>query len=177
MTMTLSTTGVKGKYCDWMCKKTVPVMPGALNCLIRAGYTFDSVVGINAWEIGRRRTNGNKITDNGQTQLVPRNGQLEFDIVPSAKGGWQDTGIRFPMFDPGVAYDQELYYVNDAGGALSLIYVSLNGNLQPIPAGLQHIAGANLGWAAAEAVFAFQPDANPTGTPFNARVKISAWFW
>lgn len=177
MTMSLLTTGVVGKYCDWMAKKTVPVPAGALNCLLRASYTFSSVTGIQAWEVGRRKTSALKITDNGQTQLVPKGTQLEFDIVPSAEGGWKDTGIRFPMFQPGIAYEQELFYVNDADGALSLMYVSLNGILQPIPPALQHIAGADLGWAANEAVVAFQPDANPTATPFAAQVAMSAWFW
>src|ERR1700678_1745066 len=81
MTMTLKTTGVKGSWCDWMAK--APPIPASdlLNCLIRATYTFDSVEGIQAWEVGRRRTNKNKITDNGQTQLVPiAGGLLEFDI-------------------------------------------------------------------------------------------------
>lgn len=179
MTMTLLTTGTEGKYSGWMSRKTVPVPAGAAHCLMRAGYTFDSVAGIQAWEVGRRFTNQNKCSDNGQTQLVPINGgkQLEFDIVPSAKGGWIDTGIRFPMFQPGVTYEQELYYVNDANGALSLIYVALNGDIQPVPAKLQHIAGVNLGWAANEAVVAWQPDANPTATPFAVKVTMNAAFW
>jgi hypothetical protein len=178
MTMTLSTTGIKGEYCDWMAKKVVSVPAGALNCLIRASYIFDSVEGIQAWEVGRRKTDENGVTDNGQTQLVPlRGGLLEFDVVPSANGGWIDTGIRFSTFVVGVQYDEELYYVNDANGALSLQYVSLNGTIRLIPPRLQHIAGMKLGWAPNEAVVAFQPDANPIAAPFNAQVKMNTYFW
>jgi hypothetical protein len=176
MTLTLKTTGVAGKWSDWMCK--APPIPASdlLNCLIRASYTFDSVEGIQAWEIGRRRTNKSKITDNGQTQLVPiQGGLLEYDIVPSAAGGWKDTGIRFPMWKPGAVNEQEMYWVNDPDGALSQQYVMLNGVLQPIPASLQHIVGANLDWDAT--VAAFQCDANPTAKPFNATVTLSIWMW
>jgi hypothetical protein len=60
--------------------------------LVRASYTFISIGGIQAWEIGRRLTNASGVTDNGQILLVPvSGGLLEFDLVPSASGGWKDT--------------------------------------------------------------------------------------
>jgi hypothetical protein len=146
--------------------------------LIRASFTFSSVSGIQAWEVGRRSTNASGITDNGQTQLVPKRGsKLEFDIVPSSSHGWQDTECRFPRFVAGTTYNEELYYVNDSSGALSLEYVSLNGTLCTIPPSLQNIAGAALGWSPSEAVVAFQPDANKSAVAYNAVVTISAWTW
>jgi hypothetical protein len=58
-------------------------------------------------------------------------------------------------------------------------YVSLQGNLQAIPADCQNIAGAvqNPRWALSEAVPAFQLDANPTAIPFNPVVTLSCWAW
>jgi hypothetical protein len=175
--MTLTTKGTSGLYTGWMAHKSISTS-GQLNMLIRSSYTFDSVSGIQAWEMGRRSTNASKVTDNGQTQLVPiTGGLLEFDIVPSSSGGWKDTGCRFPTFVAGTTYNEELYYVNDSSGALSLMYVSLNGALCAIPQGLQSIAGASLGWSADGSVLAFQPDANPSAATYNAVVKMSAWMW
>ncbi len=182
VTLTLQTVGVKGKWADWMAKAPNVKLPlnWAGNFLIRASYKFDSVVGIQAFEVGRRLTNANKVTDNGQTQLVPiAGGLLELDIVPSAAGGWKDTGIRFPTFVADTLYSEELYYINSADGACSLQYVILNGNLQVIPADCQNIAGSvqSEPWTPSEAVPAFQLDANPTATPFNPVVTMSIWAW
>ncbi len=175
--MTLNTVGRSGLYTGWMAKKNISTS-GQLHMLVSATYTFNSVSGIQAWEVGRRATNANGVTDNGQTQLVPiSGGLLEFDIVPSASGGWKDTGCRFPMFVKGITYDEELYYINDASGALSLMYVSLNGTVCTIPSGLQSIAGLAQGWAPNTAVMAFQPDANPSATAYQAVVKMSPWMW
>jgi hypothetical protein len=177
-TMTLETRGTSGKYTGWMAKKVITIPSGDLHMLARASYNFSSVSGIQAWEVGRRATNAAKITDNGQTQLVPiSGGQLEFDIVPSASGGWKDTGCRFPTFVAGKTYNEELYYTDDTNGALSLEYVSLNGTLCAIPSNLQHIAGASAGWAPNSAVMAFQPDANPTAVAYNAIITMNVWTW
>jgi hypothetical protein len=178
VTMTLDTTGVSGLYTGWMAKKAINTTAGKLHMLVRGSYTFSSVSGIQAWEMGRRLTNSSGVTDNGQTQLVPiSGGLLEFDLVPSASGGWKDTGCRFPTFVAGKTYNEELYYVDEANGALSLMYVSLNGDLCKISSSLQSIAGLAQGWAADSAVMAFQPDANPSAVPFNAAITMSAWMW
>lgn len=180
-TMTLQTTGTSGLYTGWMAKKTVSTTAGQLHFLLRSSFTFDSVTGIQAWEVGRRATNNAQVTDNGQTQLVPVSGrtQLEFDIVPSSSGGWVDTGIRFPMFVAGTTYNEELYWIADSSGALSLQYIMINGSLYPIPGTLQNIAGAvqSPPWSANEMVVAFQPDCNTTGNTYNALVTMSAWTW
>ena len=127
---------------------------------------------------GTARDQCGGITDNGQTQLVPkRGGKLEFDIVPSSSHGWQDTGCRFPTFVIGTTYNEELYYVNSSSGALSIEYVDINGSLCSIPTSLQNVAGATLGWSPSEAVVAFQPDANKSAVAYNAVVTISAWTW
>ena len=175
--MTLETTGTFGLYTGWMAKKTIRTA-GQSHMLIRASFTFSSVRGIQAWEVGRRSTNSSGLTDNGQTQLVPiRGGKLEFDIVPSSSGGWKDTGCRFPKFVAGTTYNEELYYINDTSGALSLQYVSLNGALCTIPRRLQNIAEASRGWTPNQAVVAFQPDANRSAVAYNAVVTMSAWMW
>ena len=175
--MTLDTTGTSGLFTGWMAKKTIRTA-GQSHMLIRASFTFSSVIGIQAWEVGRRATNAVGITDNGQTQLVPkRGGKLEFDIVPSSSHGWQDTGCRFPTFVIGTTYNEELYYVNSSSGALSIEYVDINGSLCSIPTSLQNVAGATLGWSPSEAVVAFQPDANKSAVAYNAVVTISTWTW
>lgn len=175
--MTLATKGASGFYTGWMVKKTIKTA-GQLNMLIRTSYNFSSVTGIQAWEVGRRSTNSSRVTDNGQTQLVPiKGGLLEFDIVPSASGGWHDTGCRFPMFVANTTYNEELYYADDASGSLSLEYVELNGTVCTIPPNLQYITGASLGWAQDEATVAFQPDANPSAVPYNAVVTMNVWLW
>jgi hypothetical protein len=175
-TMTLQTTGTAGIYTGWMAKKTVAV--SGTHDLLRATYEFTSVTGIQAWEVGRRKTNSAGITDNGQTQLVPIAGsKLEFDIVPSSAGGWKDTGCRFPAFTANTLYDEDLYFVSDSNGALSLEYVSLNGSICMIPQSLQHIAGIAKGWSKNEMVVAFQPDANPKAIAYGATVTMSAWTW
>ena len=181
-TLTLQTVGVKGQWADWMAKAPTVSLPADWtgNFLLRASYMFDSVAGIQAFEVGRRLTNANGVTDNGQAQLVPlAGGLLEFDIVPSAAGGWKDTGIRFPTFVASTLYQEEIYYTSNAAGALSMQYVSLQGHLQVIPADCQNIAGAvqNPRWALREAVPAFQLDANPTAIPFNPVVTLSCWAW
>jgi len=177
-TLTLTTTGESGKYTGWMAKKSITTTCGQYNMLLSGTYTFTgSVAGIQAWEFGRRATNCSGITDNGQTQLVPKSGQLEFDIVPSSSGGWTDTGCRFPMFVANTAYTEQLYYVNDANGALSLEYVSLNGTVCTIPSNLQHVAGSSLGWSDNGAVIAFQPDDNMTGDTYSAQVTVTAYTW
>lgn len=175
--MTLSTKGASGLYTGWMVRKSISTA-GQLKMLIRASYTFSSVTGIQAWEVGRRSTNASGVTDNGQTQLVPvGGGLLEFDIVPSASGGWHDTGCRFPMFVADTTYNEELYYVDDASGSLSLQYVELNGKVCAIPSNLQYITGASLGWAGNDATVAFQPDANPSAVTYNAVVTMNVWMW
>jgi hypothetical protein len=175
--MTLDTTGASGKYTGWMARKSINTS-GQLNMLLRASYTFSSVAGIQAWEVGRRATNKDGVSDNGQTQLVLiKGGLLEFDIVPSASGGWKDTGCRFPTFVAGTTYNEELYYVDDASGSLSLEYVELNGKVCAIPSNLQYITGASLGWAANDAAVAFQPDANPSAVAYNAVVTMNVWVW
>jgi hypothetical protein len=176
--VTLATKGRSGLYTGWMAKKTISFKAGQVHMLVRASYTFDSVSGIQAWEMGRRLTNSNGITDNGQTQLVPlSNGQLEFDIVPSSSGGWKDTGCRFATFVTGETNDEELYYVDDSNGALSLMYVSLNGKVCDIPSSLQNITGSSAGWAKDSAVMAFQPDANRSAVEYKAVIKMNAWMW
>jgi hypothetical protein len=175
--MTLDTTGTLGKYTGWMAKKTISTS-GQSNMLIRATYVFSSVSGIQAWEVGRRSTDSNGVTDNGQTQLVPiKGGLLEFDIVPSASGGWKDTGCRFPTFVAGTTYNEEIYYVDDASGSLSVMYVELNGTVCSIPSNLQSVTGASLGWSPNSAVIAFQPDANPSAVAYNAMVTMNVWVW
>jgi hypothetical protein len=175
--MTLDTKGTSGLYTGWMAKKTIHTT-SALHMLVRASYTFDSVSGIQAWEMGRRSTNANGVTDNGQTQLVPlSDGQLEFDIVPSSSGGWKDTGCRFPTFVEGTTYNEEIYYINDSNGALSVAYVSLNGKVCSIPSSLQNITGSSQGWTSDSAVMAFQPDANRSAVEYKAVVKMSVWKW
>ena len=179
-TMTLQTANTANDYAGWMAKLTVGTTSGQLHFLIRSSFTFSSVSGIQAWEIGRRATNNAQVTDNGQTQLVPiGGGQLEFDIVPSSSGGWVDTGIRFPMFVIGTTYNEELYYIADTSGGLSLEYVMINGALYPIPSNLQNVAGAIQmpSWGANEMVVAFQPDIKPLGTAYNAVVTMNAWTW
>ena len=176
--MTLKTQGTPGKYTGWMAKKGIGIPSGHHHMLVRASYTFSSVSGIQAWEVGRRSTNRSGMTDNGQTQLVPiGGGLLEFDLVPSSSGGWQDTGCRFPAFVAGTTYNEELYYIDDPGGNSSLIYVSLNGTVCTISPVLQSVAGASLGWSPNEAVVAFQPDANRSAVAYDAVVTISAWTW
>jgi hypothetical protein len=178
VTLNLQTQGVKGYYCDWMAKApTVQVPETALNCLIRTTYEFDSVEGLQAWEWGIRWTNNNGITNNGQGQLVPIGGKLEYDLVPGPSGGWKDTGLRFPMFTVGTLYQDERYWTLNAAGALSQQYIMLNGVLQPIPAALQNIPGANIGWGKNEGVPAFQPDANPLAIAFNPQVTMNVYFW
>lgn len=179
-TMTLQTANTANVYAGWMAKKTVSTTSGQLHFLIRTTYTFDSVSGIQAWEVGRRATNNAQVTDNGQTQLVPiGGGQLEFDTVPSPSGGWLDTGCRFPTFVASTLYSEELYWVADTSGALSLQYVSLNGTLCSIPSANQNVAGLvqSPPWTANEMVVAFQPDIKPLGTTYNAVVTMSAWTW
>ena len=181
-TLTLQTTGVKGQWADWMAKAPTIAIPKDWtgNFLLRASYTFDSVVGIQAFEVGRRLTNAQQITDNGQMQMVPGSGGLmQVDIVPSAAGGWKDTGIRFPTFVANQLYQEEIYYQSTPAGVLSIQYVMLNGNLQPIPASCQNIAGSkqNPAWGASEAVPAYQCDANPTAIPFNPVVALSCYAW
>jgi hypothetical protein len=175
--MTLTTKGQSGKYTGWMAKKTIGLKAGQVHMLVRASYTFNSVSGIQAWEMGRRLTNENGVTDNGQTQLYPKDGQLEFDIVPSPKGGWKDTGCRFPLFVEGTTYNEEIYYVDDSDGALSVMYVSLNGTVCSIPSSIQNISGLAQGWSKNSAVMAFQPDANESAVEYKAAVKMSAWMW
>lgn len=181
-TLKLRTTGVKGQYCDWMAKAAPLKMPaGAASCLIRSSYTLDTILGLQALEIGWRGTNEQGITNNGQAELVPINGgkQLRLDLVPSAQGGWEDATVRFPMFVAGRANQQEQFYAMDPDGALSMQYFMLNGALALIPVALQKIAGAkqNPPWALLTAVPAVQIDANPTGTPFEVQVALSIWFW
>jgi hypothetical protein len=181
-TMTLQTTGCANLYTGWMAKKTVSTTAGQLNFLLRASYTFTSVTGIQAWEVGRRATNNAGVTDNGQTQLVPISGSLlEFDVVPSPSGGWADTGCRFPTFTATTTYNEELYWTSTTAGALSLQYVSLNGTLCIIPTANQNVAGVVMSppWSANEMVVAFQPDAKNLATPvpYNAVVTMSAWTW
>jgi hypothetical protein len=176
--MTLVTQGASGLYSGWIAKKSITTPSTASHMLVRVSYTFNSVSGIQAWEVGRRYTNANGVTDNGQTQLsLKSNGQLEFDIVPSSSGGWKDTGCRFPTFVAGTTYNEELYYVDDSTGSLSLMYVSLNGTVCDIPSSLQSITGSSQGWAKNSAVLAFQPDANPTGVEYKAVVTMNAWMW
>lgn len=182
-TMTLQTTPCSGLWTGWMAKKGESSTSGQYNMVLRATYEFDSVTDLQAWEVGRRATDNNGITDNGQTQLVPiSGGQLEFDIVPSSSGGWQDTGCRFSMFTTNTLYSEELYYIRDTNGALSLMYVELNGTVCTIPSTyggvpLQHIAGASLHWTPNEFVAAFQPDAKPGTTPYNATVTMTLYMW
>src|SRR5580658_193449 len=124
MTMTLRTVGVEGKYCGWMAERVVTAPAGQFNSLLRTSVMFDSVAGLQAFEIGRRRTDENGVTDNGQTNFVPLgDGTMAVWIVPSAAGGWQDTGLRFPTFVGGPRDEIEQYWVSDADGALSLVYV------------------------------------------------------
>ena len=184
MKMVLQTTGVKGQWADWAAKAPTIQLPKSWtgNFLLRASYLFDSVTGIQAFEVGRRLTNFSGLTDNGQVQLVPiAGGVLECDFVPSsAGGGWKDSGIRFPTFQPGVLYQEELYWTSNVQtGALSLQYISLNGDLQPFPASAQGLAAAKMSpeWALGEAVAMFQCDANPTAIPFNPEVTLSCWAW
>lgn len=179
MTMTLETTGFEGAYCGWMAKKTVSVPPGALNCLLRASVTLNSLTGVQAFEIGRRATDEHGITDNGQINLVPTNGQLAVWVVPSSKGGWIDTGIRFPMIQAAAENDLEFYWTKTPAGALSLQYAKLNGSLQAVASEFQNIAGVAMSplWGLNEAVVGIQSDTNLSGVPFKAQVKISVWFW
>jgi hypothetical protein len=179
-TLVLGTDGIAGKYTGWMAKKTIGVACGQTHMLLDASVTFDVVTPIQAFELGRRLTNCAQITDNGQVQFVPiGGGQLRLDHVPSSSGGWEDTGCRFPMFVANTPYSVEIYYSNDANGALSIVYVMLNGSLCMIPPSMQHIAGIVQApaWGANEAVMAFQPDDNTTGGTYNATVTISAWTW
>lgn len=179
-TMDLPTTGVKGSWCDWMAKKTVAAPAGKLNCVIRSSVIFDTLLGYNAFEVGRRKTDQNAVTDNGQQELVQIAGNLlRLDVVPGASGGWVDTGARFPMFQPGVLYEMEQYWVNAANGALSPQYFMLNGGLFPMPAKFQNIPGAvqSPRWALNEAVAAFQIDTNTAGVPYKPRVTMSVYFF
>ena len=176
-TMTLQTANTANDYAGWMAKKTINITSPQLHMLLRVSYTFSSVSGIQAWEVGRRKTDTNGVTDNGQTQLVPiSGGVLEFDVVPFG-GGWSDTKCRFPTFVAGTAYTEELYYINGTDGSLSLKYIQLNGKVCPIPIGLQNVAGTTPGWAHNEAVMAWQPDIKPVGAAYNAVVTMSAWTW
>ena len=180
-TMTLQTANTANQYAGWMAKKSITT-GGQLNMVLRASFKFTSVSGIQAWEVGRRAVNTAGITDNGQTQLVPiSGGLLEFDKVPSPSGGWLDTGCRFPMFVVGTTYNEELYYVNDSTGALSLEYVEITypgySQVCPIPSSMNPVAGSALGWTPGAAVMAFQPDIKPLGAAYNAVVTMSAWTW
>jgi hypothetical protein len=177
-TMILQTTPENSLYTGWMAKKNLTTS-GQFNNLKRITYQFDSVTSIQAFEVGRRSSNASQVTDNGQTQLVPiGGGLLEFDIA-SGGASWIDTGCRFPTFIANALYSEELYWVNDPSGALSLKYVSLNGTICVIPLNLQHIAGVveTPPWAADAAVVAWQPDAKPGTTPYNATVTMSFWLW
>jgi len=162
-----------------MAKITQSTTCGQYHMLLTATYQFDAVAGIQAWEVGRRATDCNGITDNGQTQLVPiSGGMLEADIVPSGtSGGWADTGCRFSTFVTSTLNTENIYYIRDTNGALSVKYIELNGVTCPIPASLQHIAGASLGWSNNEFVAAFQPDANTTGGTFDALVTMTVRTW
>lgn len=182
MTMTLKTTGVQGEYCGWMAKApTLKVPAGALNCLLRATFTLVSVKGMQALEIGRRATDQHGITDNGQINLVPTtDGKIAVWIVPGPNGGWLDTGIRFPMPQPGVANSLEFYWLKTAAGALSLIYAMLNGSLQTVSSKFQNIEGVAMTpeWELNSAVVGAQPDTNQSGIPFDIDpIEISVWFW
>jgi hypothetical protein len=179
--MTLKTTGIKGSFCDWMCKAPPLIIPPtAKNCLIRTSQTFDNVAGIQSWEVGWRGTNAQKVTNNASTQLVRlSSGLMELDVVPGPSGGWKDTTIRFPGYQAGILYDEERYWTFDANFTTSLQYVMINGNLQAIPIASQNLVGAvqNPPWAPLVAIAEFQPDANASAIPFNPTVTMSVYFW
>lgn len=177
-TMVLQTTPEAGNFTGWMAKKNLTT-PSFVYSLMRATYSFSSVTTIQAWEIGRRSSNSSQVTDNGQTQLVPiGGGLLEFDVA-SGGASWIDTGCRFPIFVVSVLYTEELFWINDSNGALSLKYVSLNSTICVVPLNLQHIAGVveTPPWAANASVVAWQPDAKPGTVPYNATVTMNYYTW
>jgi hypothetical protein len=184
-TLTFETQGTPGDWCDVMyTPKAIPVPPKTYNCLIRVKVTRKDWINSN-FEFGRRKTDENGVTDNGELQFVPlwnakpAYSEMEFDLVPSGTtGGWVNPGaITFPTPAAGATANFEAYYINDPDGACSLQYISMNGDLRPIPAEFQHIAGAKLNWAKNEAVAAIQIDANPTATMLTDQIEMSIWFW
>jgi hypothetical protein len=180
--LVLATTGVKGKWCDWMAKKTAPVPAGKLNMALVIDFTFPkgSLAGVNAQEFGRRFTDENGYTDNGQTQWVIKGEEMEFDTVPSAKGGWIDTGIRVPLFVEGALNTQVIIYQRNADNSLSVLEVWLNGVEYLVPAALQSVESVKMSppWAPNEAVIGIQQDAGPSATPYTlnvSRAQVSYW--
>jgi hypothetical protein len=85
------------------------------------------------------------------------------------------------MFVVGTTYNEELYFINDSTGALSLEYVEITypgySQVCPIPSSMNPVAGSSLGWTPLAAVMAFQPDIQPLATAYNAVVTMSAWTW
>lgn len=181
-TLNLLTVGSISGYSGWMAKVVFAIGAAQLHSKLVATFNINTgtISEVQAHEIGYRAANNAAITNNGQTQLVPLSstGPLEFDI---ASGGstWLDTGCRFSMFTLGATNTEEWYWVNDYNGAMSLIYVALNGVYCYIPPSLQHIAGASLGWSPNAGVLAFQPDAKPTSTAasFGEQITASMYTW
>jgi hypothetical protein len=178
--LVLLTTGVKGKWCDWMAKKTVPIPAGSLNMALAVDFTFPkgSLAGVNAQEFGRRFTDESGYTDNGQTQWVIKGDLMEFDIVPSSKGGWIDTGVRAPVFVEGAPNTQVVLYRRNADKSLSVLAVWLNGVEYSVAAEYQNVESAKLNWGVNEAVIGIQQDAGPGATPYTLTVTgAQIYYW
>ena len=123
-----------------------------------------SHLAIQAVEVGNRPTDWEGYTGNGQMQWVPiGNGMMRLDVVPSAAGGWVDTGFRRPMFTEGVlhTFTQRYAYANQMFWPLE---VKVDDDPpEAIPPGLVNPTMTKLNWQAGETVVCLQPDDNTSG--------------
>jgi hypothetical protein len=182
-TLTFETQGTPGDWCDVMyTPKAIAIPEGPYAVLIRTTVIFNDAINAN-FESGFRATNVNGITNNGEFQFVPlantQYKEMEFDVVPGPNGGWKDTSLRFPTFLVGPANAIEYYATADSNNTLSPQYISVNGNLQAIPASCQNLLGGKQSplWALLKAVPAFQIDANTKAVLLRHQVTMSVYFW
>lgn len=165
--LVMQITGVPGKYADGVCRSAdYPIPPKAIGAVLTATFTVDdaSLLFTQALELGAKFTLDNGMTLNGQLQFdygkAPAD--MTLDLTSIAGSGWSPTQIVRPKFAPGSRHRVVIVYKWTATN-ISVMSITIDGTLYPIPLAMQGVAGKMLGWGRNLFQVNFQPNTNPKG--------------
>jgi hypothetical protein len=166
-----------GYYADWM-SAGVFHLPESCTGHLQMGISFfvdaDSLANAQAIEMDTKITDANQITYDGSLQFDYSQSATNAVVeIVGAKGGWVETGIIIPKFAPNVEHSVLIEYeFNSAAKTSSVVSITIDGTLYPMPANLSNIPGSTNAphpWAANEILPQLQQDVKP--------IANAAWQW